>query len=79
MPRQERKSTKPTTAKEEPTAEQQETAADEVAAVKGRDDAVTVDEVDDWLDMIDEALEDWAATSELAQAFVASYVQKGGE
>ena len=33
----------------------------------------------DWLDSIDEAIKDWAESDQLAQAFVDSYVQKGGE
>ncbi len=36
-------------------------------------------EAGDWLDSIDEAIKDWAESDQLAQAFVDSYVQKGGE
>jgi len=36
-------------------------------------------EAGDWLDSIDDAIKDWAESSEVAQAFVDSYVQKGGQ
>lgn len=32
-----------------------------------------------WLDSIDDAIKEWAESDQLAQAFVDSYVQKGGE
>jgi hypothetical protein len=36
-------------------------------------------EAGDWLDSIDEAIKDWAESDQLAQAFVDSFVQKGGQ
>lgn len=47
-------------------------------AKKKTSGVVTADAAGDWLDEIDEALEN-ADTEEQAQAFVDSYVQKGGQ
>lgn len=40
---------------------------------------VTAAAAGDWLDSIDEAIKDWAESDQLAQAFVDSYIQKGGQ
>jgi len=39
----------------------------------------TVAAAGDWLDSIDDAISEWAESSQVAQAFVDSYVQKGGQ
>lgn len=48
-------------------------------AVEEAEASTIVEEADAWLDDIDEALDEWAATSELAAEFVKNYVQKGGQ
>ena len=38
-----------------------------------------VEAAGEWLDDIEDALEEWAHSDELARDFVAAYLQKGGE
>lgn len=38
-----------------------------------------IDEADEWLAEIEDALDEWAHSDELARDFVAAYQQKGGQ
>jgi hypothetical protein len=60
-------------------AEMDELVDQAIAETAERDGAVTAADAADWLDSIDDALDEWAETAELAAQFVASYQQKGGE
>lgn len=56
-----------------------ELADEDVKATSQTPGNVTAEIADDWLDSIDEALNEWAHSDELARAFVAAYQQKGGQ
>lgn len=57
----------------------EEAVARAKAEAKASTGVATADVATDWLDDIDEALGEHAESEELAQAFIDSYVQKGGE
>jgi hypothetical protein len=64
---------------EEKHAEADRQADQDVEAAQAATPDVTVEDADEWLADIDDALQENGATSELAAAFIASYVQKSGQ
>lgn len=52
---------------------------DAIADAKDHPSSTVAAEAGAWLDSIDEAIKDWAESDQVAQAFVANFVQKGGQ